>query len=91
MLDPNALSRIDFDAASFLMEEIVSTVDEIVKAVEGLKPKEFLKLRGLLDRIEERLWQQELGRVTAKQRAQKLTDAKIDELVMKRRHRGDRS
>ncbi len=40
-----------------------------------------------LDRVEERLWDQELRRVTAKHRKENLTDAKIDELVLKRRSR----
>ena len=41
-----------------------------------------------LDRVEARLWHRELGRVTAKHRQEHLTDAKIDELVLKRRSRG---
>jgi hypothetical protein len=68
--------------------EAVSTVAEIIKAAEGLDADEFLRLRTGLDRVEERLWDQELGKVTAKRRKQKLTDAKIDELVLKRRYRG---
>ncbi len=62
------------------------TVAEIVKAVEQLDADEFLTLRGALDRVEEKLWARELGRATAKHRRAKLTDAKIDELVLKRRY-----
>jgi hypothetical protein len=40
----------------------MSTVDEIVKAVEGLDAVDFLKLRTALDRVEEKL-SQELGRL----------------------------
>jgi hypothetical protein len=63
----------------------MSTVAEIIKAAEGLGAKEFLELRTGLDRVEERLWQRELSRVTGKNRREKLTDAKIDALVLKRR------
>ncbi len=66
----------------------MSSVAEIMKGVERLDPEDFLKLRSALDRAEERLWDRELGRVTAKHRREKLTDAKIDELVLKRRYRG---
>jgi hypothetical protein len=68
----------------------MSSVAEIMKAVEQLAPEDFLKLRTALDRVEERLWDQELGRVTARHRKEKLTDARIDELVLKRRYRGRR-
>jgi hypothetical protein len=68
----------------------MSTVTEIIHAVERLEPEEFLKLRTALDRVEEKLWEQELARVTVKHRKTKLTDAKIDELVLQRRYRGQR-
>ena len=66
----------------------MSTITEIIRAAERLDPDEFLKLRTSLDRIEERLWDQELGRAGVRHRKAKLTDAKIDELVLKRRYRG---
>jgi hypothetical protein len=69
----------------------MATVVEIIRAAERLGPDDFLKLRNALDRVEERLWDQELGRVTAKHRKRRLTDAKIDELVLKRRYKGRRS
>ncbi len=69
----------------------MATVAEIIEAVERLDAEDFLKLRTALDRVEERLWDRELGRVTAKHRKEKLTDAKIDELVLRRRYRGRRS
>jgi hypothetical protein len=69
----------------------MSTVAEIIRAVERLAPEDYLKLRSALDRFEERLWDRELGRVTAKHRKQKLTDAQIDELVLKRRYGARRS
>jgi len=68
----------------------MSTGGEIIKAAESLAPEEFLKLRTGLDRVEENLWDRELGHVTAKHRKEKLTDAKIEELVLKRRYRGRR-
>jgi hypothetical protein len=66
----------------------VSTVAEIIKAAKGLDAEEFLKLRTALDRMEERLWEQELDRATGRHRKEKLTDANIDELVLRRRYRG---
>lgn len=66
----------------------MSTLAQIIKAAEGLPPGEFLRLRQALDQVEEGLWQRELARVAAKQRKGNLTDAKIDELVLKRRSRG---
>jgi len=68
----------------------MSTISEIIKAVERLDPDDFLKLRTSLDRVEERLWDQELGRAGVRRRKAKLTDAKIDELVLKRRYKGRR-
>lgn len=68
----------------------MSTVLEIVRAAEHLGPDDFLKLRAELDRVEEKLWDRELRRVSAKQRKAKLTDVKIDELVLKRRYQGRR-
>ena len=64
----------------------MSTLAEIIKTVESLGPDEFLELRTALDRVEERLWDRELGLVTTKHRKEKLTDAKIDELVLQRRY-----
>jgi hypothetical protein len=64
----------------------MSTVTEIIEAVERLGPEEYLKLRSALDRFEEKLWNRELGRVTVKNRKAKLTDAEIDKLVLKRRY-----
>jgi hypothetical protein len=69
----------------------MGTVVEIVRAAERLGTEDFLRLRNALDQVEERLWDRELRRVTAKHRKSKLTDAQIDELVLKRRYRGRRS
>jgi hypothetical protein len=66
----------------------MGTVVEIVRAAERLAPEDFLKLRNELDRIEERLWDKELSLATARRRKEKLNDAKIDALVLKRRYRG---
>lgn len=68
----------------------MATVAEIIKAAERLGPEEFLKLRSALERVEERLWHRELGQATARHRKAKLSDATIDDLVLKRRYRGRR-
>src|SRR5262245_21752509 len=51
----------------------MGTVVEIVRAAERLDAEDFLKLRTALDRVEEKLWARELGRVGAKHRKAKLT------------------
>jgi hypothetical protein len=66
----------------------MSGIAEIMKAVKELDPADFLRLRSALDQAEERLWSRELGRVSAKHRNSKLTDARIDELVLRRRSKG---
>jgi hypothetical protein len=66
----------------------MSTVAEIVKAVESLDPDDFLKLRSALDRVEERLWETELGKATARHKKSRLTDAEIDDMVLRRRYPG---
>jgi len=68
----------------------MSTIAEIVRAAERLDTDDFLKLRTSLDRIEERLRDRELGRAGVRHCKAKLTDAKIDELVLKRRYKGRR-
>ena len=64
----------------------MGSILEIVRAAEHLAPEDFLKLRTELDQVEEKLWNRELRRVSAKHSKEKLTDAKIDELVLKRRY-----
>jgi hypothetical protein len=66
----------------------MSPVDEIVAAARRLKPDQFVKLRRRLDRIEQRLWQQELARTSAELRAAKITDRDIDRLLTRRRREG---
>jgi len=68
----------------------MSSIAEIIKAVERLGPEEFLMLRTALDRVEEGLWERELVQVTAKHRKENLTDAQIDQQVLKRRYKGRR-
>jgi hypothetical protein len=69
----------------------MGTVIEIVRAAEKLSPADFLELRSALEKVEEQQWTRELVRVGAKHRKEKLTDAKIDAMVMKRRYKGRRS
>jgi hypothetical protein len=64
----------------------MSTVAEIIKAAEALDSEDLVKLRTAIDRIGVELWDRELGRVSAKHLARNLTDAEIDELVLRRRY-----
>ncbi len=65
-------------------------VDDIVAAAERLDARDFVRLRQKLDQLEKKRWQTELSRATKEFRAAKLTDAKIDKLVLKRRYEGRR-
>jgi len=64
----------------------MSTIAEIIQAAEHLDSDDFIKLREALDEVEEKIWDDELARVSAKHRKRKLTDDKIDELVLRRRY-----
>ena len=66
----------------------MSTVSEIVDAAAHLDPDQFVLLRDELDRLEEHLWDTELARTTTEMDQAKVTDAEIDQFVMKRRHEG---
>ena len=68
----------------------MKTVDDILAAAEQLDAREFVRLRKKLDRLEQKRWQSELSRATREFRTARLTDAKIDALVLKRRHEGRR-
>ncbi|HVS39364.1 MAG TPA: hypothetical protein VMS17_27650 [Gemmataceae bacterium] len=63
----------------------MATVADLIKAAQGLGADDFLKLQTALERVEERLWDGELRRASARQRKEKLTDAVIDDLAPKRR------
>jgi len=69
----------------------MSTITEIVAAAQRLRPEEFVQLRTALDQVEEELWIRESAKVSSKHRQEKLADAKIDALVIKRRYQGRKS
>jgi hypothetical protein len=69
----------------------MANLAEIIRAAQRLEAEDFLKLRSALDRVEETLWDRELRRVSARQRKAKLSDARIDEMVLKRRYRDRRA
>lgn len=82
------MNAVDTNVSAYTGAGVVmSTIGEIVKAVERLDIEDFLKLRSVLDRVEEKLWARELDRATARHRRRKLTDSQIDELVLRRRQR----
>ena len=66
----------------------MSTVPEIVDAAAHLDPDQFVVLREELDRLEERMWEEELARTSADMDRANVTDEEIDRLVVKRRHEG---
>jgi hypothetical protein len=68
----------------------MSSVKEIVSAIEQLSPNEFEKLQARMDRIAERIWEKEHRAATARFRKSGLTDADIDRIILRRRYRGRR-
>ena len=63
----------------------MDTIDEIAAAAAKLTPEQFLRLQRKLERIEKKLWEAELQQTTAELRAAKITEKKIDRLVLRRR------
>jgi len=68
----------------------MTSVREILSAIEKLPTDDFLKLQARMDRIAERIWEREHRRVTSRFRKAKLTDDDIDRLVLRRRYQGRR-
>ena len=68
----------------------MTAIAEILRAAERLDSAQFVKLRNELDRVEDRIWKRELALVSDKHRKKRLTDAKIDEIVARRRYQGAR-
>ncbi len=68
----------------------MTSVREILSAIEKLPADDFLKLQARMDRIAERIWEQEHRRATIRFNKAKLTDDDIDALVLRRRYRGRR-
>lgn len=66
----------------------MSSVRDIVNAIEKLPPGEFLKLQKRMDRIAERIWQKEHQRLSREFRQKGLSDDDIDQFVLRRRYRG---
>jgi len=66
------------------------TVDEILDAVKRLDMIRFLSLRRKMDRMEKKLWEEELKRTSAAMRKNGLTDDVIDGLVTRRRRESRR-
>ena len=63
----------------------MTTVDEIVAAAQQLDLEQFLRLRRKLECLEKKVWEAELERTTAELKKARVTKAKIDRLVMRRR------
>ena len=63
-------------------------IDEIVTAASKLDPAQFMRLRRRLDRLEQKLWKEELARTSAELRKKHVTDNVLDRLVLRRRHEG---
>lgn len=64
----------------------MTRVEEIVAAVEHLKPAQFVELRRKLDKLEKRHWEHELKEATEELTNAGINDGKIDQLVARRRH-----
>jgi hypothetical protein len=69
----------------------MTSVREILNAIEKLPADDFLKLQARMDRIAERIWETEHRQATARSRAAKVTDDDIDRFVLRRRYKGRRA
>jgi len=63
----------------------MKTVEDIVAAARELDATQFVRLRQKLDRLEKKVWDDELARTTAELQQAGVTDEQIDRLVMRRR------
>jgi hypothetical protein len=68
----------------------MTTVDEIIAAAERLTPAQFVRLRQKLDRLEKKLWDNELSQMDRKMKKAGLTDEAIDQMVTRRRRESRR-
>jgi hypothetical protein len=66
----------------------MNVIDAIVTAASKLDSAQFLRLRGRLDRLEQKLWKAELARTSAELAKKHISDDVIDRLVMRRRREG---
>ncbi len=66
------------------------TVDEILSAIQKLKPAQFVRLQQKLERLEKKIWKEELTRATEKMKKANITDEDIDRIVMRRRYENRR-
>lgn len=69
---------------------MTKAVEDIVTAVEHLKPAEFARLRHELDRIEAQIWEAELDRASKRTKERGITDRDIDRMVLRRRRESRR-
>ena len=68
----------------------MTTVDEIVMAAERLTAAQFVRLREKLDRLEKKLWADELAQTDKKMKKAGITDDQIDQMVTRRRRESRR-
>jgi hypothetical protein len=65
----------------------MSSVREILSAIEKLSPDQFVKLRARMDQIAEQMWQKEHRRLSRRFREEGLTDDDVDQMILRRRYR----
>jgi hypothetical protein len=68
----------------------MKTVDEILAAIQKLKPAQFVRLQQKLERLEKKIWKTELARATEKMKKAKITDELINRMLMRRRYENRR-
>lgn len=69
-------------------ELAMTTVKEILSAIEKLPADDFLRLQARMDRMAELIWAKEHRRATARRRQAGITDDNIDAMMLRRRYRG---
>jgi hypothetical protein len=68
----------------------MSTLSEIMTAMERLSPSALNRLRKHLDRLERKVWEKDLETMSAERKRRGITDRQIDEIIMRRRRESRR-
>ncbi len=61
------------------------TLNEIMAAVDELRPSQLVRLRKRIERREQKVWEEERAQVAAQLRKANINDDYVNELVVRRR------
>lgn len=61
------------------------TLDQIMTAMEKLSPAALERVRKHLERLERKVWEKDLNKLSAVRKRRGITDRQIDAIIMRRR------